>query len=51
MEVASTREYPSVRGRCVYPSAHFDDIGMDGKRECHRVCQGPPEAQSPASRE
>ena len=51
MEVASTREHPPIHRRHVYPSAHFDHIGTDAKREHHGIRQGLSKIQSSAPRE
>jgi len=50
MEVAPTREHPTICRCYVGVSTFFDHIGTHGKREHHGVCQGPCESQSTASR-
>ena len=50
MEVAPTREHPTIPRCYVGISTFFDNIGMDGEREHRGVCQGPSGSQSSASR-
>jgi len=51
MEVAPTREYPTIPRCYVGVSTFFDNIGADGEREHRGVCQGSSGSQPPASRE
>ena len=40
MEVASTREYSTIRRGLLYTAAIFDDLRLDGERKYHEFHEG-----------